>query len=106
MYSLPAIAGVFSIDPDHAQIGFSAMHMMIYNVKGTFKQLKGEFELDESNMLVSPNVEIKTSSIDTKFGRRGSIEEVMPHPLLIPSFCFLLTQREGMRSIFRFSPLG
>jgi polyisoprenoid-binding protein YceI len=76
LYSLPAIAGVFSIDPDHAQIGFSAMHMMIYNVKGTFKQLKGEFELDESNMLVSPNVEIKTSSIDTKLEGEGLLKKL------------------------------
>ena len=76
LYSLPAIAGVFSIDPDHAQIGFSAMHMMIYNVKGTFKQFKGEFELDESNTLVSPNVEIKTSSIDTKLEGEGLLKKL------------------------------
>ncbi len=70
LYSLPAIAGVFSIDPDHAQIGFSVRHMMIYNVKGTFKQFKGEFELDESNTLVSANAEIEASSIDTKIEKR------------------------------------
>ncbi len=76
MYSLPAIAGVFSIDPDHAQIGFSAMHMMIYNVKGTFKQFKGEFELNESKTLVSPNVEIKISSIDTKLEGEGLLKKL------------------------------
>lgn len=76
LYSLPAIAGVFSIDPDHAQIGFSAMHMMIYNVKGTFKQFKGEFELNESNTLVSPNVEIKISSIDTKLEGEGLLKKL------------------------------
>ncbi len=72
LYSLPAIAGVFSLDPSHAQIGFSARHMMIYNVKGTFKQFKGGFELDESNTLVSANAEIEVSSIDTKIEKRDN----------------------------------
>jgi len=72
LFSLPAIAGVFSIDSDHAQIGFSARHMMIYNVKGTFNQFKAGFELDESNTLISANAEIETSSIDTKIEKRDN----------------------------------
>ena len=52
------------------------MHMMIYNVKGTFKQFKGEFELDESNTLVFPNVEIKISSIDTKLEGEGLLKKL------------------------------
>ncbi len=72
LYSLPAAAGIFSLDPAHTQVGFSVKHMMITNVKGTFGAFKGGFELDESGALVSTNIDIEAASIDTNIEKRDN----------------------------------
>lgn len=72
LYSLPAAAGIFSLDPEHTQVGFSVKHMMITNVKGLFGAFKGGFEIDESGALISANIDIEASSIDTKIEKRDN----------------------------------
>lgn len=56
----------FVLDQAHTNIDFSVKHMMVANVRGTFKKFTGEVEIDEAkpeNSKVS--VTIDTASVDT-----------------------------------------
>jgi polyisoprenoid-binding protein YceI len=59
------------IDPTHSLIQFSANHMMISKVRGTFDNFSGTVNLDEenpSNTIVQ--VEIDAASINTRTAQR------------------------------------
>ncbi len=63
----------FSIDPAHTDVLFSAKHMMVTNVRGTFRDLHGTVELDESDPTASrAEVVIAAASLDTGFGARDT----------------------------------
>ncbi len=63
----------FQIDAAHTQVGFSAKHMMITNVRGQFTQLEGEFELDQDEPTNSHGeIRLKVASVDTGFGARDT----------------------------------
>ncbi|MDF7798845.1 YceI family protein [Pontiellaceae bacterium B1224] len=69
--SLSARAETFTIDTAHAEIGFSAKHMMVSNTKGTFNTFEGSFEFDISKkMLTSAQGSIQVTSIDTNNEKR------------------------------------
>jgi len=64
-------ASEYIIDSAHSNIGFSIKHLMISNVKGTFKSFDAELEFDEktktfTNMFAT----IETTSIDTGIKKR------------------------------------
>lgn len=64
-------AEVFKIDTGHAEIGFSAKHMMVSNTKGTFNSFEGMIDYDiEKKMLISAQGTIETASIDTNNEKR------------------------------------
>lgn len=57
---------VWTLDPAHSMVEFSAKHMMITTVKGRFGDVKGTIEVDEAEpSLSSVQVEMGTASIDT-----------------------------------------
>ena len=61
------------IDPAHAQIQFSARHMMITNVRGRFENFSGVVDFDEQNPTRSTvNVQIEAASINTKESNRDA----------------------------------
>lgn len=61
-----AQAGGYKLDQSHGEVGFSVKHLMISNVKGSFKKFSGTFDYDEAKKeLKNINVEIETASIDT-----------------------------------------
>jgi polyisoprenoid-binding protein YceI len=63
----------FAIDPAHTDVLFSAKHMMVTNVRGTFTDVAGTIDLDETDPTASTaEVVIKTASIDTGFGARDT----------------------------------
>ena len=63
----------FSIDPAHTDVLFSAKHMMVTSVRGTFRDLHGSVELDESDPTASrAEVVIAAGSLDTGFGARDT----------------------------------
>jgi len=66
----PILAGQYTIDSDHSEIGFSVKHMVITNVKGAFREYKGGFVVDENNKLVSLQADIVVNSIDTRIQKR------------------------------------
>lgn len=63
----------FDLDRAHTQVSFSAKHMMVTTVRGTFHELDGTVGLDESDPTASrAEFRVKTASIDTAFGVRDN----------------------------------
>ncbi len=63
----------WKIDSAHTQISFSAKHMMVTNVRGTFHDVTGTIELDENDPTRSRgDFRVAASSIDTNFGARDA----------------------------------
>lgn len=63
----------YQIDSAHTQVGFSAKHMMITNVRGQFTQLEGEFELDQDEPTASHGeIRLAVASVETGFGARDT----------------------------------
>jgi polyisoprenoid-binding protein YceI len=61
----------WAFDPSHAQVEFSAKHMMITTVRGHFGGVEGTIEYDESNPLRSTvTARIPVATIDTGFEQR------------------------------------
>ena len=63
----------FAIDPAHTDVLFSAKHMMVTRVRGTFKDVRGTLELDETEPTASrAEIVIAAASLDTGFGARDT----------------------------------
>jgi polyisoprenoid-binding protein YceI len=59
------VAGTWTIDPLHSEVGFSARHMMVSKVRGKFTKFSGDLVTAENPLASSVNAEIDLSSIDT-----------------------------------------
>ncbi len=71
--SLPAFAfaSVWTIDPDHSNVGFKVRHLMVSNVKGSFEKNTGTVEIDDKDITKSKvEVIIDTASINTNVKKR------------------------------------
>ena len=56
----------YQIDPAHSSVQFSVRHMMITNVRGAFKNIKGTVVYDPANLAeTSVEATIDTASINT-----------------------------------------
>jgi polyisoprenoid-binding protein YceI len=63
----------WTFDPAHTVISFSARHMMVMNVRGSFKQASGTIWFDPSQPLAGKvDVEIDAASIDTGVADRDN----------------------------------
>ncbi|MFQ3567255.1 MAG: YceI family protein [Aggregatilineales bacterium] len=61
------------IDPAHSQVSFSARHMMVTTVRGSFKSLSGTIEFDPANPAAAQvDVTIEAASIDTGVADRDN----------------------------------
>jgi polyisoprenoid-binding protein YceI len=61
------------VDPAHSQATFSVRHMMISTVRGHFRVLSGQLEIDEQNPANSwVEAQIETASIDTRDPNRDN----------------------------------
>lgn len=61
------------IDPAHSQVSFSARHMMVTTVRGSFKSLSGTIEFDPANPAAAQvEVTIEAASIDTGVADRDN----------------------------------
>jgi polyisoprenoid-binding protein YceI len=58
--ALPALAADYDIDSAHSAAQFSVRHLMVSNVRGSFKKLTGTVVFDESN----PSATVVQASID------------------------------------------
>jgi polyisoprenoid-binding protein YceI len=63
----------FAIDPAHTDVLFSAKHLMVTNVRGTFTDVVGTVELDEADPTASrAEITVQAASIDSGFGARDA----------------------------------
>ncbi len=66
------VAGTWSIDPVHSEVGFSVRHMMVSKVRGKFTTFSGEIVTGEQPADSSVTAEIDLSSIDTGNDQRDA----------------------------------
>ena len=59
------VAGTWTIDPVHSEIGFSARHMMVSKVRGKFGNFSGQIVTAEDPFKSSATAEIDLTSITT-----------------------------------------
>ena len=63
----------WKLDPSHTDILFSAKHMMITTVRGTFADVDGTLEIDDANPATARGeIIVKTASLSTGFGARDT----------------------------------
>jgi polyisoprenoid-binding protein YceI len=63
----------FAIDPAHTDVLFSAKHMMVTTVRGTFTDVAGNIDIDEAEPTASKaTLTVKAASVDTGFGPRDT----------------------------------
>jgi polyisoprenoid-binding protein YceI len=66
------VAGTWSIDPVHSDVGFTARHMMVSKVRGKFRTFSGELVTGGNPLDSSVTAEIDLSSIDTGSEQRDA----------------------------------
>ena len=59
------VAGTWTIDPVHSEVGFSVRHMMVRKVRGKFNGFSGAIVTGESPLDSSVTATVDLSSIDT-----------------------------------------
>lgn len=61
----------WQVDPVHSEVGFSVRHLMVANVKGHFRDVTADLQLEESDPTHSTIVvDIDVASIDTRAEQR------------------------------------
>lgn len=64
--SIPGyVAGAWTIDPVHSEVGFSVRHMMVSKVRGKFTTFSGQLVTGEDPLASSVTAEIDLASIST-----------------------------------------
>ena len=66
------VAGTWSIDPVHSDVGFTARHMMVSKVRGKFRTFSGQLVTGDNPLDSSVTAEIDLSSIDTGSEQRDA----------------------------------
>jgi polyisoprenoid-binding protein YceI len=64
------IAGTWTIDPVHSDVGFTARHMMVSKVRGRFARFDGKIVTGATPLESSVTANIDLTSIDTNNGQR------------------------------------
>lgn len=59
------LVGTWAVDPAHSALAFSAKHMMISKVRGTFGEFEGEFTIAEDPAESRARATIKSATITT-----------------------------------------
>lgn len=60
------VAGTFTLDASHSEVGFSVRHVMVSKTKGRFADVTGAVVIAEDPLASSVNVTIDAASIDTR----------------------------------------
>jgi len=66
------VAGTWTIDPVHSEIGFSARHMMVSKVRGKFTNFSGEIVTGDDPLQSSATAVIDLKSISTGQDQRDA----------------------------------
>src|SRR5690349_20896330 len=59
------VAGKWTVDPVHSEVGFSVRHMMVSKVRGRFGEFSADIVTGENQLDSSVSAEIKLDSIIT-----------------------------------------
>ncbi len=71
MTSISSLTGNYTLDPEHARIGFVTRHAMVTKVRGGFDEFDGKIHIDGENPSQSTaEITIKAASIDTRNEQR------------------------------------
>lgn len=62
--SLPP--GKYTVDPTHTEIGFTARHMMVAKVRGTFQEFAADVVVGETLADTVVTAEVQLTSVDTR----------------------------------------
>jgi polyisoprenoid-binding protein YceI len=82
------VAGTWTIDPVHSEVGFSVRHMMVSKVRGKFTKYAGEIVTAPDVLASSVTAEIDLASIETGAEQRDAhirstdFFDVENHPLM------------------------
>ena len=70
--TLPAglVAGTYTVDPSHSEVGFTARHAMVTKVRGRFSDVAGTVVLADDASLISVEATIQVASVDTRSADR------------------------------------
>jgi polyisoprenoid-binding protein YceI len=63
-------AGLYTIDPVHTFVGFSAQHLVVGRVRGRFERLAGTVSIGDEPTGSALDVTVETTSITTLLGAR------------------------------------
>jgi polyisoprenoid-binding protein YceI len=66
------VAGTWTIDPVHSEVGFSVRHMMVSKVRGKFTKFDGELVTADDVLASSVTAEIDLASIETGAEQRDA----------------------------------
>jgi polyisoprenoid-binding protein YceI len=66
------VAGTWTIDPVHSEVGFSVRHMMVSKVRGKFTKFTGQLVTADDVLASSVTAEIDLSSIETGAEQRDA----------------------------------
>ena len=66
------VAGTWTIDPVHSEVGFSVRHMMVSKVRGRFAKFEGTIVTAENPLESKVTASIDLSSIDTNNEQRDN----------------------------------
>lgn len=67
------MASTYTIDPAHSSVHFSIRHLMVSNVRGTFKAIKGSVSYDAGNPSATTiQAEVDVDSINTNDEKRDA----------------------------------
>lgn len=59
------VAGTWTIDPAHSEVGFSVRHMMVSKVRGTFRDVSGQVVTAADPLQSTVTATVQLESIDT-----------------------------------------
>ena len=64
------VAGTYSVDASHSEVGFAVRHLMVAKVRGRFSDFAGSIEIAENPLESTVSVTIQTVSVDTRDEQR------------------------------------
>ena len=80
------VAGTWTIDPAHSEVGFTVRHLMVSKVRGTFKTFDGTITIADDPLESRVEARIDAFSVDTRDENRDNhlrssdFFEVEKHP--------------------------
>jgi len=66
------LAGTWTIDPAHSEVGFTVRHLMVSKVRGFFRGFSGTITIGDDPTTSAVSVEIDATSIDTNQPQRDA----------------------------------